>query len=449
MENLLKNSIEVIKTGCPQEVKEAQKKIEKFWHEVYIPHRKEGKRAFAIFLEEIKRFEEIKDIEHQAYFINTLKWPLWSIGAEYFNEWAEFILKYIQHPSGKIRQAIIKAADYLIMDIIADLKVDSQKEISREEKERIERIKNQFCQLVEAVENLLEKYDEPKFRRYKYISSLPPSIYKSLQKLLVEVLLHNEYYENLYYQYIASKIEIPKSVEENLERLLEKYKLSGKLSVEVIKDWAWNDLRKSAMDASHRFQKKIFSYFKNIKDIDELNEILQVFNDAWNYFPHFSLGGKSPNQLVKEALGKPPNLRKQKSEKMPDFIVGGKRISWDDYWAMMKEMEELQKPFRKWVEESVLPEYRDYLTNEEKLPSEIVENSFRVAEVFFERAMQVGFVDFNQIRPEFAKCEFPRWWQTHVLGIDLNENEIWSSLKNLFKFLTIKYKINTERFFNL
>ncbi|MDI6883340.1 MAG: hypothetical protein QMC93_02600 [Patescibacteria group bacterium] len=63
--------------------------------------------------------------------------------------------------------------------------------------------------------------------------------------------------------------------------------------------------------------------------------------------------------------------------------------------------------------------------------------------------MYVGFITFDQIRPEFAKYEFPRWWQTHVLGSDLDENEIWSSLKNLLKFLATKFRIDTNRFFDI
>ncbi len=48
-ENYLRNLIKTIKTGLPEEVKETQKQIEKFWHEVYIPRRKEGRRAFFQF----------------------------------------------------------------------------------------------------------------------------------------------------------------------------------------------------------------------------------------------------------------------------------------------------------------------------------------------------------------------------------------------------------------
>ena len=489
--NPLKNLIEIIKTGSPQEVKEAQKKVEKFWDEVYIPKREEGKKAFSIFLGEIKRFDEIQDIDHQAYFINTLKWPLWVIGEEYFEQWAEFILKYIQHPSGKIRRAIVRVTDYLISDIKLDLKLDFKEKISLKEKEKIKKNKNRFGSFVEAVEKLLEKYWQPKFNRYKYISSLPVGVYKSLQQLLNEVLLQSEFYEKIYNDFLKEKWESQldseevekinpvrsktpphtiacdelrgrqasadaqrhrtsngvKQIEKKIQGLIEKYNLNEKLTVSMIKDWIWKESGETVMEASNRFNKKVFGYFKNVKTIDELNEILHIFADAWNYFPHQILGGKSPNQLVKEALKKQPDLKKRKTEKMPDFIVGGKRIPWDEYWAMMREVEELQKPFKKWVQERVLPEYQDYLTNEEKWSPEIVKKNLKVAEIFFRRAMWLGFINFDEIGPEFAKYEFPRWWQTHVLGSDLDENEIWHSLKNLFRFLAIKYKINTERFF--
>ena len=205
--NLLKNLIEIIKNGSREEVKEAQKQVDKFWHEVYVPKRKEGKKAFLTFLEEVKKFDEIQDIDHQAYFINTLKWPLLAIGEEYFEEWAKFILKYIQHPSGKIRQAILSAADYLILDIVVDLRFDSNQKISQADKERVKKNKARFGWFVYTVENLLEKYDEPRFHRYKYISSIPPSVYKSLEKLIVEVLLRSEYYEKLYKNWLEGEYQ--------------------------------------------------------------------------------------------------------------------------------------------------------------------------------------------------------------------------------------------------
>ena len=78
----------------------------------------------------------------------------------------------------------------------------------------------------------------------------------------------------------------PKQAENNLEQLIQNYKLSKKLSVAAVKDWALNDEGVSAMDASNQFMKKWFKYFASIDDPDEFNCILQTFQDAWNYFPH-------------------------------------------------------------------------------------------------------------------------------------------------------------------
>ncbi len=203
MQNYIKNLIQIIKTGAPDEVKVAQKQVKKFYDDVYIPQRETGKRAFRIFLEEIKTFEQIKDANHQAYFINTLKWPLYAIGYENFDVFAKFFLRYIQHPSGKIRQAIIKAVDYLIFDLT--LGIDGNyyhEEKSKEEIKKIaDRDKIRFGLFVTIIERLEEKYYEPKFKRYKYISSLPVGVYKSLQILIVEQLLRGEYHRKIYEEY--------------------------------------------------------------------------------------------------------------------------------------------------------------------------------------------------------------------------------------------------------
>jgi len=238
-----------------------------------------------------------------------------------------------------------------------------------------------------------------------------------------------------------------KEVEKELQELIDRYHLNEKLTVEVIKDWVFEEKGETVSESAHRFQKRALDYFKDLKDIDELNEVLGIISDAWNYFPHKSLGGKSPAQLVKEELKIHPE--RKKSREMPEVIVGGRKMSWNDHSKMIKKMKELQKPFRRWVDKDALPNYRKYLKKEKSLPKEVVEKHHEVADVFFDRAMWVGFLDFEKIRIEFAKYEFPRWWQTHVMGNDLDENEIWSSLKILFGFLAEKYGMNVERFFNI
>lgn len=477
MDNPLKNLIEIIKTGSREEVKAAQKQVEKYWHEVYIPKRKEGKEAFEIFLDEIGKFDEIKDVDHQAYFINTLKWPLWAVGEEYFEKWAEFILKYIQHPSGKIRQAIIHAADYLILDIAVDLKFDFGNKISEENKKMVENNINRFGNFVYSAEYVLSRYDDPSLHKFKYVSDLPAGIYKSLQKLITDCLLRSDYYKNLYEKWLKdrntndevlsdknfeqseagrtsrdadsatkkmSEAKTIESVEKNLQNLLDKYELSGKMTVALIKNWALNDEGETTMDAVNFFQKKWLKYFARIKDINELNDILRVFTDAWNYFPHKSLKGKSPDEMAKEALKNNSSLERKDNQKMPDVIVGVEKITWNEYWKMIKEMEQMQIPFKDWIKNDLLPKYKKFL--EQKFGKQTVDKHYEVADIFFERVLHVGFINFDQIRADFIQKEFPRWWQSHAMMSSLSEQEVVSSLKNLFEFIDLVNKKGIRKF---
>ncbi|MFA6587692.1 MAG: hypothetical protein WCT08_01345 [Patescibacteria group bacterium] len=204
MDKPLIKFIKIIKSGSRAEVKEAQKQIEKFWYKIRFPRREKDKKTYEVFVYEIRNLGKIENLDNKAYLINTLKWPFLAIGEEHFEEWSEFILKYIQNPSGKIRQAIIHATDYLIMGTMMDLNFDfkNNNKISQSDKDRIGKNRDRFGDFVHRTELLLEKYDKPEFHRYKYIEKMPSSVYKSLQKLLVEVLLRSEYYENIYQDWL-------------------------------------------------------------------------------------------------------------------------------------------------------------------------------------------------------------------------------------------------------
>lgn len=303
MQTHLKSLIQTIKIASPAEVKLAQKQIEKFWHNFYIPNREEGRVAFRLFLEELKTFEQIKDIDHQAYFISTLKWPLRAIGEENFENWAGFLLSYIQHPSGKIRQAVIHASEYLISSIIVGLRHgEKEKKLTPDIKESVKKNKMRFGAFVMEVENLIDQYQRPRFKKYKYVSSLPTGVYKSLNKLITEVLLRSEYYEKLYQNllnelrakrkdFASPKItmaDILKKQEEMENALADLVETTGSvLKIENIKNIIYNENGQDSM-------REIVANFDKGQDIDELNKILCIITDAWNYWPHKKLNGLSP-----------------------------------------------------------------------------------------------------------------------------------------------------------
>ena len=237
------------------------------------------------------------------------------------------------------------------------------------------------------------------------------------------------------------KNKTPKQVEKALNDLFKKYDVQTKVSVEDIKKWIWNATG-GAMEASNKFQKKCLNLFPPAETIDEMNNIMQVFVDAWNFFPHKELDGKSPDEKYREIYGKKPDeissKSKGKKEEMPKVRVGGREMEWDEFQLMIKQMEKAQEPFKKWIEKDALPKYKKYLAQIVKV-KKACEEHYDVADLFFQRVLHVGFVELKDIRPSFIRSEFPIWWPTHVMYSDLKPAEVKKSLEVLFKFIELVY----------
>jgi hypothetical protein len=197
-ENYLVSLIQTAKTGDRREVKIAQKVIEKFYRDT------KGRDYLAVFLDEIKKFDEIKDDEHKAYFIYTLKWPLWmgsNLKEGQFEMLSIFLLNQIENQSGAIRQAVINAVEYLISGLMIDFRITGSRKMNEADKEKIEENRQLFGEFVDKIYMLMNKYHEPKFNRCKYISSLPIGVYKSLQNMLSNSIFPNKYFQDIYKEY--------------------------------------------------------------------------------------------------------------------------------------------------------------------------------------------------------------------------------------------------------
>ena len=235
----------------------------------------------------------------------------------------------------------------------------------------------------------------------------------------------------------------PKLVVKALNALFKRYNVQKKVSVEDIKKWVWKATG-GAMEASNKFQKKCLNLFPPAEDIDEMNNIMQVFVDAWNFFPHKELNGKSPDEAYREIYGKKadetsPNS-KGKKDTMPKVRVGDREMEWDEFQIMIKKMEKAQEPFKKWIEKDALPKYKKYLAQIVKV-KKACEEHYDVADLFFQRALHLGFVELKKIRPSFIRSEFPSWWPTHVMYSDLKPAAVKKSLEKLFEFIELVYGI--------
>ena len=89
------------------------------------------------------------------------------------------------------------------------------------------------------------------------------------------------------------------SVEAMLDELIVEYKLEDRLSVEIVKEWILNETG-DPMQANKEYIAKWDSFFDVSLSDYKYQMIMDAFTDAWNYFPHKSLGGKSPISMLEE-----------------------------------------------------------------------------------------------------------------------------------------------------
>ncbi|KKP89825.1 hypothetical protein A2456_00125 [Candidatus Nomurabacteria bacterium RIFOXYC2_FULL_36_19] len=97
---------------------------------------------------------------------------------------------------------------------------------------------------------------------------------------------------------IESKKQILKRRKEIEQELVEMLEETGSnFSLEHVKDVIFYEEENDDMQ-------KVISMFDRGGDISELSNILELTNDAWNYFPHKILNGLSPAEVLLEYQNK-------------------------------------------------------------------------------------------------------------------------------------------------
>lgn len=117
-----------------------------------------------------------------------------------------------------------------------------------------------------------------------------------------------------------------KEIEDAISKLLKE--TESKLTSEGIKSAIYNE------NDVNDLNKIIFSFDKG-QNIDELNKIIQIINDAWNYFPHKCLDGLSPFEKFIEVQ------KEQGQELLPPSANYGDDLSGS---KIGKEYDSLNEP---------------------------------------------------------------------------------------------------------
>jgi len=277
--------------GSQEEYKDAKKQIEKMWHS----NHRGFKKSVPIMLEYLPRFDDIKNPENQAAFCSGLSLFYLTLGDDYFDELKKFTLKVLQHPHGSVREAIRKTSEWLFATLtnrIEPFMFPEDKKLSIKQKAAKIVATMQYLKFVKELEDLIDWYDDGSDEA-EYISEMKPSISKSLQ-LYWSRLTEGSVYQKILEQShkVPHHILVKRTeIERDLSRLLKLTR--SDFGLELVKDIIFNE-------QGHDDLTSAIAIFDTGIAGSELENILEILSDAWNYFPHRSLGGLSPAEKVLE-----------------------------------------------------------------------------------------------------------------------------------------------------
>src|SRR3989338_9764697 len=106
----LRRLCQTIKTAPHKEAKEAKKAIQKLIDRDLRTHRA---RFVDIFISELDTFDSIANPINQSFLVSALDTFFLSGTDTHFEYLSRFVLKAIQHPDGRVREAVRHAASWL------------------------------------------------------------------------------------------------------------------------------------------------------------------------------------------------------------------------------------------------------------------------------------------------------------------------------------------------
>jgi len=295
MEKELRRLLSVLMSGTRDEFKKAKKEIEILWNHETDAFQSSAKVA----LEFLPRFKEIEKTSNKEAFASGLSFFFLALADEHFEVLKKFTLEVIQHPDGHVREAIRKTADWLfcsLTDHAEPFVYPKGKEMTNEQKARQIRGRKEYLSYVQEIEALIDIYDKED-ADVEYIDEMKPSINKSLQQLwsrLTECRVYQSALEAtrpIPYEIFIKRREVEHELTEMLRETKSDFELDD-IKCAIYNEEETDDLM------------KVVAMFDRGGDVSELSDILELVNDAWNYFPHKVLGGLSPSEKLLEYQGR-------------------------------------------------------------------------------------------------------------------------------------------------
>lgn len=285
MRKELEDIFSILKNGTQEETNVAKQRIGKLWKS----DGKNFKKHAKIALEQLKEFDRIQSSKNQEAFVAGLHLFFLVLSDTHFEELKNFVLKVICHPNGHVREQMRKTADWLYISLSSRIHPfvwPPSKKITQKQITERENAKKEYTEYLNSIELLMEKYDDGSYDSTKFIDDLKPSVYKSLQLLYSDLTrgslqkdLHNPPREIL-----LKREEIEKELSSILKEIKSDFTL-GNIQNIIYNETETDDLHDiiRMFDAGSPY---------------ELENIMDIVNNAWNYFPHKILDGLCPAEVL-------------------------------------------------------------------------------------------------------------------------------------------------------
>ncbi len=201
-----------------------------------------------------------------------------------------WFFQLLQHKNGNIRHAAVRMIQHELGSLTYHIRFLDEK--SKHLGLTNEQADNILFGLRANLNNLAENSWNDSYRKFKYINDLPSGTYKSVRLILS---LLDDYCND-----VANKTQI-----ETKEQILERRKEIEQELVEMLKeaksDFGLDDIKEIIYNENGQESlTDIIAMLDAGQSAAELQNVLEIINDAWNYFPHKLLGGISPAEKLLE-----------------------------------------------------------------------------------------------------------------------------------------------------
>ncbi|GEM_PF-1271455 len=183
----IKILLEKILSGTREEARAALKDLEKVWR-AYAREGIGSKKDWTFFINALKKFDDALSLDNKTVFVAALRYPIMAIGEKHFEEFSDFVLKVVSDPAGRLRQAAVSIAVDLVWSLEMAQMIVGAKPIPQKLEERIKANRVRFGVFIDKLEKLRDMHCEIRLESIEYIEELPPSICKSAEAMLFDIL---------------------------------------------------------------------------------------------------------------------------------------------------------------------------------------------------------------------------------------------------------------------